>query len=91
MTEHLLKINFKDYYIDDATLFVNNVGKTFVYIVVYVDDILMTRKNENYSASIRKELGKGFEMIDLGYVHYYIGIEVTRHLKFTFLSQKKYI
>jgi len=34
---------------------------------------------------------KGFEMTDLGYVHYYIGIEVTQHSNFIFLSQMKYI
>eukprot|EP00253_Pinus_taeda_P035369 PITA_35369 len=30
-------------------------------------------------------------MTDLGYVHYYLGIEVTQHPKSIFLSQKKYI
>ena len=30
-------------------------------------------------------------MNDLGYVHYYLGIEVTQHPKSIFLSQKKYI
>jgi len=30
-------------------------------------------------------------MTDLGYVYYYLGIEVTQHLKSIFLSQKKYI
>eukprot|EP00253_Pinus_taeda_P030303 PITA_30303 len=30
-------------------------------------------------------------MADLGYVHYYLGIEVTQHPKSIFLSQKKYI
>eukprot|EP00253_Pinus_taeda_P033584 PITA_33584 len=48
-------------------------------------------KNESYIASIKKELRKGFEMNDLGYVHYYLGIEVIQHLKSIFLSQKKYI
>ena len=59
--------------------------------MVYVDDLLMTGNNESYIASIKKELKKGFEMTDLGYVHYYLGIEVTQHLKSIFLSQKKYI
>ena len=59
--------------------------------MVYVDDILMTGNNESYISSIKKELKKGFEMIDLGHVHYYLGIEVTQHPKFIFLSQKKYI
>eukprot|EP00253_Pinus_taeda_P003450 PITA_03450 len=54
---------------------------------------LVTQKgnNESYIASIKKELGKSFKMTDLGYVHYYLGIEVTQHLKSIFLSQKKYI
>ena len=59
--------------------------------MVYVDDILMTGNNESYVASIKKEFMKGFEMSDLGYVHYYLGIEVTQHLKSIFLSQNKYI
>eukprot|EP00253_Pinus_taeda_P019820 PITA_19820 len=91
LTEHLLKLNFKHYDLDDATLFVKKVGKTVVYLVVYVDDLLMTENNESYIASIKKELGKSFEMTDLGYVHYYLGIEVTQHPKSIFLSQKKYI
>eukprot|EP00253_Pinus_taeda_P024629 PITA_24629 len=91
LTEHLLKLNFKHYDLDDATLFVKKVGKIVAYLVVYVDDLLMTGNNESYIASIKKELRKGFEMNDLGYVHYYLGIEVTQHPKSIFLSQKKYI
>eukprot|EP00253_Pinus_taeda_P031840 PITA_31840 len=72
-------------------LFVKKVGKTVVHLVVYVDDLLMTGNNESYIASIKKELGKSFEMTDLGYVHYYLGIEVTQHPKSIFLSQKKYV
>eukprot|EP00253_Pinus_taeda_P024278 PITA_24278 len=69
----------------------HKVRKIVVYLVVYVDDLSMTDNNESYIASIKKELRKGFEMTDLGYVHYYLGIEVTQHLKSIFLSQKKYI
>eukprot|EP00253_Pinus_taeda_P031669 PITA_31669 len=76
LIEHLLKLNFKHYDLDDATLFVKKVGKTVVYLVVYVDDLLMTRNNDSDIASIKKELGKSFQMTDLGYVHYYLGIEV---------------
>eukprot|EP00253_Pinus_taeda_P015977 PITA_15977 len=91
LTEHLLKLNFKHYDLDDATLFVKKVGKTVVYLVVYVDDLLMIGNIESYIASIKKELGKSFEMNDLGYVHYYLGIEVTQHPRSIFLSQKKYM
>eukprot|EP00253_Pinus_taeda_P017268 PITA_17268 len=91
LTEHLLKLNFKHYDLDDATLFVNKFGKTVAYLVVYVDDLLMTRNNESNIASIKKELKKGFEMTDLGYVRYYLGIKVTQYPKSIFLSQNKYI
>eukprot|EP00253_Pinus_taeda_P010677 PITA_10677 len=65
LTENLLKLNFKHYDLDDATLFVKKVGKIVVYLVVYVDNLLMTRNNERYIAPIKKELGKSFEMTDL--------------------------
>eukprot|EP00253_Pinus_taeda_P014743 PITA_14743 len=51
----------------------------------------MTGNNESYIASIKKELRKGFEMENLGYAHYYLGIEITQGPKFIFLSWKKYI
>jgi hypothetical protein len=91
LTEHLLKINFKHFNLDDATLFVKKVGKIVVYLVVYVDDLLITGNNEAYIASIKKELKKGFEMTDMGHLHYYLGIEVTQNPKYVFISQKKYI
>jgi hypothetical protein len=86
-----LKLNFKHFNLDDATLFVKKVGKTVVYLVVYVDDLFITGNNEIYVASIKKELKKGFEMTYLGHIHYYLGIEVIHNPKYIFISQKNYI
>ena len=47
----------------------------------------MKRNNEDYITSIKK----CFEMNDLGHLHYYSGIEVTQHLKYIFIYQKKYV
>eukprot|EP00253_Pinus_taeda_P006946 PITA_06946 len=95
LTEHLLKLNFKHYDLDDATLFVKKVGKTILYLVVYVDDLLMTGNNESYIASIKKELGKSFEMNDLGYVHYYLECDplttpMEQNLKLTSIEGKEF-
>jgi hypothetical protein len=85
-----LKLNFKHFNLDDATLFVKKVEKNVLYLVVYVYDILIIGNNKRYIASIKKELKKGFEMTDLGHIHYYLGIEVTQNPKYIFISQKKY-
>jgi hypothetical protein len=91
LIDHLLKLNFKYFNLDDATLFLKKVGKIVVYLVVYVDYLLMTWNNESFITSIKKELKKGFEMIDLGHIHYYLGIEVTQDQKYIFIPQMKYI
>ena len=42
LTKHILKINFKHYNRDDVTLFVKKVGRSILFLVVYVDEILIT-------------------------------------------------
>ena len=68
--ENLLNINFKHYNLDNETIFVKKVGRYVVFCIVYVHDLLMTRNNEIYIASIRKYLKKGFEITDLRHLHY---------------------
>lgn len=61
---------------DDATLFVKKIGRSVVYLVLYVDDLMIIGNNDDYITSIKRELLKFFDMIDLGLLHYYLGIEV---------------
>lgn len=91
LTEDLLKLNYKHFNLDDATLFVKKVGKSVVYLVLYVDALLIIGNNDNYITSIKKELKKVFDMTDFGLLHYYLGIEVTQYPNFIFIYQKKYI
>lgn len=91
LTEYLLKLNFKYYKLNDATLFVKKFGNTIVYLVVYVDNLLITGNNERYIASVKEELKKGFEMIYMGLLHYSLGVEVNQIQSYSFISQKKYI
>jgi hypothetical protein len=72
-----LKIHFKHFNLDDATLFVKKVGKFVVYLVVYSDDLFIIGNNEAYIASIKKEQNKDFEITYMGHFPYYLGIEVT--------------
>ena len=61
LTEHLLKLNFEHFDLDDATLFIKKVGRSSVFLVMYVDDILMTGNNESYITSIKKDLKRSLK------------------------------
>ena len=88
LIEHLLKLNYKHFKLDDATLFVKKVGRSVVYLVVYVDDFLIIGNNDDYIVSIKREFKKAFDMTDLGLLHYYLGIEVDQKPKHIFISKK---
>ena len=64
------------------------VGRSVVYLVVYVDDLLITGNNDDYIVSIKRELKKVFDMTDLGLLHYYLGTEVDKNQStFSFLRK----
>ena len=67
LIEHLLKLNCNHFNLDDTTLFFKKVGISVVYLVVYVDDLLITGNNNDYIACIKRELKKVFDMTDLGF------------------------
>ena len=55
----------------------NNEGK-IVLITLYVDDLIMTRSEDNLIEEIKQQLSQKFEMKDLGEMHYCLGLEVWR-------------
>ena len=63
---------------NDPTLFVKKVGRSVVYLVVYIDDLMITGNNDDYIASVKRELMKFFDIIDFGLLHYHLGIEVDQ-------------
>ena len=65
-------------------------GKHFVIIVLYVDDLIITRNNEYHIKHVKGELQVGFKTIDLETIHYYLRVEVTQCPNNIFLSQTKY-
>ena len=58
--------------------------------VLYVDDLIITGNNEAHIKQVKEELKARFKMIDLGTLHYYLGVEVSQHPNQIFLSQTKY-
>ncbi|GJU49406.1 putative RNA-directed DNA polymerase [Tanacetum coccineum] len=75
----------------DPSLFIYSRGDTLLYILVYVDDIIVTGNNKGTIDNIICQLGSAFALKDLGPLNYFLGIEIVPHVSGILLSQKKYI
>lgn len=62
-----------------------------VYVLIYVDDILVTGNEPNVIDQFVANLNDEFALKDLGELSYFLGIEVHRDDTGFHLSQKKYI
>lgn len=75
----------------DPSLFILKTGRTRIYILVYVDDIIITGNDDAMIAHLIQHLGSTFSIKDLGQLHYFLGIEVVSRNSNLILSQRKYI
>lgn len=74
----------------DASLFVfTHTGQT-AYLLVYVDDILLTASTSDFLAHIVKLLRQEFAIKDLGDIRFFLGVQVRRDEHGFFLNQAQY-
>ena len=74
----------------DNSLFILHHGANVAYLLLYVDDIVLTASSENLKCDIITMLKSEFSMSDLGKLSYFLGISVSHNPKTMFLSQSKY-
>ena len=72
------------------SLFIYQQGITMAYLLLYVDDIILTTSFDVIHKSIIYLFSSEFAMKDLGLLSYFLGIVVTRYAGGLFLSQQKY-
>ncbi|GJR13100.1 ribonuclease H-like domain-containing protein [Tanacetum coccineum] len=65
-------------------------GTDTAYLLLYVDDIVLTASSESFLQQIIGFLHKEFAMTDLCSLNYFMGISVTRDSSSLFLSLQKY-
>ncbi|KAK9051967.1 hypothetical protein SSX86_028595 [Deinandra increscens subsp. villosa] len=75
----------------DPSLFILRSARTLVYVLVYVDDIIITGNNTQAIDHVIHQLSSMFTIKDLGQLHYFLGIEVVHQNSDLILSQRKYI
>ena len=59
-------------------------------LLVYVDDIIVTRNDERDKHDVKQRLAKEFEIEELGKMKYFLDIEVAYSTQVIFISQQKY-
>ena len=74
----------------DYSLFTRKQGKSFIAILIYVDDILITGNDPVSIVATKKFLHSHFHLKDLGDLKYFLGIEVFASKKWIFISQCNY-
>ncbi|KZV48074.1 hypothetical protein F511_12624 [Dorcoceras hygrometricum] len=78
----------------DTCVYVKNMGtESQVYLMLYVDDMLIASKDRRELDRIKGLLGTEFEMKDMGAASRILGIDIKRNRKegTLFLSQEAYI
>ncbi|XP_071708628.1 uncharacterized protein [Rutidosis leptorrhynchoides] len=74
----------------DTSLFIYRQGSDTTYLLLYVDDIVLTASSTGLLQRIISSLHNEFAMTDLGPLNYFLGIHATRTTSGMFLSQRQY-
>ena len=87
---HILSLGFVGAR-SDTSLFIYRHGSDLAYLLLYVDDIVLTASSDALLRRIIVALTQEFSMKDLGPLHHFLGVSVTRHDGGLFLSQRQYM
>jgi hypothetical protein len=75
----------------DTSLFIFHTSSATSYLLLYVDDIILTASSTTFLHKIINQLHAEFSMKDLGHLHHFLGISVSRTSSSIHLSQRQYI
>nr|AAT44282.1 putative polyprotein [Oryza sativa Japonica Group] len=77
----------------DSCVYLKVVDGSVIYLLLYVDDMLIAAKDKSEIEKLKAQLSSEFEMKDLGAAKKILGMEITRerHSGKLYLSQKGYI
>jgi hypothetical protein len=70
----------------DTSLFIHGHGASTVFILIYVDDILITSPSTTLIDGLISKLQCDFPIKDLGSINYFLGVEVLPDPRGLFLS-----
>jgi histone deacetylase 1/2 len=74
----------------DSSLFTLRRGSDIAYLLLYVDDIVLTGSSTALLQHIVNKLQAEFKVKDMGALHFFLGIDVRRTKEGFYLSQERY-
>ncbi|WJZ95273.1 hypothetical protein VitviT2T_014054 [Vitis vinifera] len=90
LRQFLVDSGFKNSH-SDTSLFILHAGTNLLYLLVYVDDIIITGNSNDLVSQVVEYLAQRFSLKDLGPLSYFLGVEVVPHRNGLLLSQRRYI
>ena len=72
-TSQLLHVGFVAFRVD-GNLFIYNHASHLVFLLLYVDDIIVTGNHPDFISSLLGVLSNDFDLKDLGRLHYFLGL-----------------
>ncbi|XP_071680359.1 uncharacterized protein [Lolium perenne] len=76
--------------VTDTSLFVLKSGADMAYLLLYVDDIIITASSTTFLHHLLDRLHNEFAKTDLGDLHFFLGIAVSHFSDGLFLSHRQY-
>ena len=75
----------------DASLLVRHGAGDALFVLIYVDDIIITGSNTLSVNQVFTSLASKFSIKDLGNLHYFLGVEVIHSSNSLILTQANYV
>ena len=76
--------------ITDSSLFIYHHQQVIAYLLLYVDDIVLTSNSTYFLDNLIIQLRKVFDLKDLGTLHYFLRLQVSRTSDVLHVTQSKY-
>ncbi|GJX23262.1 retrovirus-related pol polyprotein from transposon TNT 1-94 [Tanacetum coccineum] len=74
----------------DPTLFTRKSGKHILLVQIYVDDIIFALTDHNACHIFSKEMSSKFQMLMMGQMSFFLGLQVSQSPGGIFINQAKY-
>ena len=74
----------------DINVYLKLIHGSLMIIVLYVDDLLITRSSKKEIASLKYAMNHAFSMTDLGLLSRFLGLEIAQYQHGIKIHQSKY-